>query len=284
MSIKYIFFYILFAVTSLAATWTGSLSSNVSTGGNWQDNTSPNMNSTLGFENVANTTVYFNWPTATNRIQGMNFNSNSASYTFNGSNGTDLRLGYINNDAVSSTQTFNIDLQFENNSNVRTHGTIVFNDDISVLGSGKLNFDGNGLFVFGEDDIFASNIELTLMNGIDLNLGSTTQSFEKLSITGNSIIDFSDGGSLELDSLFIQDGGKLFVLNWSEDSFFSVDNTVTQTTLNRIEFLGFDGASWSSYDDHVKPHPVVPEASTYGAFLVGSAAVLFWLRRSKKRA
>lgn len=272
------FLFIALAVN--AQVWTGSVSSDVSTGQNWNTNSAPNTGSSIMFQSSGNTVVFFNWPTATTGVNGITFNGGSSNYTFNGSNSTDLEVGDINNNQSGSTQTFNIGLNFRNNSSVRTNGNVIFNNDINSNGTGKVNFDGSGEIIFGSNAVVGSNVELTLMNGVDLDLGGTSQSFAKLNVTGHSIIDFAGGASINIDWLNIQDGGSLTILNWTIDSYFAVANQPTIPVVNRVIFDGFSSPSWNSGTTHIGP-PIVPEPSTYGAFCLGGLLAFTFYRRKR---
>ena len=275
---KYFFLFILAILSTLplySQVWIGGVSSNVATAQNWNNNAAPNSSSSLMFQSSLNTTIYFNWPTATSQINGITFNGGSSDYTFNGSNNTNLSTGDIYNNQSGSIQTFNIGLNFKNNSNIRTNGDIVFNNTIAAQGAGKVNFDGSGEFKFGNDNIVASNVQLTLMNGADLDLGGTSQSFGNLLITGHSVIDFAGGGSLDLNNLNIQDGGYLTILNWNPQAHISVDYQPSNAVISRINFEGY-GSGFYSFDSFITP---VPEPSTYGFILVGSFIGLYLMRR-----
>ena len=212
------------------------------------------------FQGTANPIVYFDWPNATTAINGITFNSGPINYTFNGSNSTDLIIGDINNNVANSVHTFNIDVQFKNNANVRTNGVIIFDGAVNANGTGKVNFDGAGKVVFDDNAVVGGNVELTLMNGVDLDLGGTSQSFAKLNITGNSIIDFADGGSINIDSLNILDGGSLTIINWTIENYFDVMNQPSNAVVGRVIFDGYDGASWNGFNGHVTP---MPEPATF---------------------
>jgi autotransporter-associated beta strand protein len=154
-------------------------------------------------------------------------------------------------------------------------------------GAGTLAItDADYTFVLGAD-VFNSSLNITLSGGI-LDLGGKNHIFKNLTVTANSVIDFSGASIVNFDTLTISNGVTLTVRNWTDavDYFFS-STAYTQGTspLNRIVFEGgppWTGANtkWLPYDRQVTP---VPEPSAYGALLLGTAAVLALCRRRRKR-
>ncbi|HTQ30562.1 MAG TPA: autotransporter-associated beta strand repeat-containing protein, partial [Opitutaceae bacterium] len=130
------------------------------------------------------------------------------------------------------------------------------------------------------------NLTIVLAGGT-LNLNGTTDTFGNLSITGNSVLDFSSTANslLTVNNVSFQNTSlQLSVTNWANamDYFYSNNNPGPQgfPPTDQIVFTGFTGAStkWLSYDHEITP---VPEPSTYGALFTALSLGLFALRRKK---
>lgn len=118
-----------------------------------------------------------------------------------------------------------------------------------------------------------------------LDLNGTTQTFDTLTIEGNSVIDFSGGNPCAPTFLRISDinfvgEATLTIRNWVEfTDFFLVESTAT-IDFSRIVFEGYGGlANWQDYSTGWKQISPVPEPAAYGALLLGGAAGLLWFRR-----
>lgn len=277
MNFKFVIFFFAMTISAFAQVWTGSISSDVSNKNNWIGN-APKKSSWPTFENSLNTTVYFDWPSATNKIAGINFNSNASSYTFNGSNATRLRVRDITNHS-NNQQIFNINLDFKNNSTIDTDGNLLLNGNIIVGGGNNLNFDGNGSISFGQNIVLADDINLRVMNGLSIDLGGNSLSISSLEITDDTLIDFSNGASLSLETLVINCSAQLLIANWNEQSSFMV-NSIAGNVLDRIYFVGYGKAKWDDTSFHVTP---IPESKRFGAgFVLMALIVIFFAKRFKK--
>lgn len=164
-----------------------------------------------------------------------------------------------------------------------------------TLSSGNSTFDGlftgTGEIIIGAGatltlgmDFSNANLNIRLdggtllLNGSDITIGA-------LSVTGNSVIDFSAGSdsALQIASLaFGSTSLELAVQNWTDaaDFFHSQAGYVQGAApLDQVVFQGWDPADskWQAYDSQITP---VPEPSAYGALLVGAAlAAGWWWRR-----
>jgi hypothetical protein len=124
-----------------------------------------------------------------------------------------------------------------------------------------------------------------VLNGGTLNLGTFNSTFGSLSVTADSILDFSASGSsiLTFNSLTVNSGVTLTIQNWTDtiDYFYSLNNPGAGN-LGRIVFTGFTGAdsTWQSYDSQIKP---VPEPSIYGAALLGLSTLFAGWRLYRRR-
>ena len=180
-------------------------------------------------------------------------------------------------------------------------------DGVITLGSGTLTVGANnadttfsGSFTGGNTGTFAKTGTGTLtfgagmnlsagtlvLNGGMLSLGNFTSTFGSLSVTADSILDFSASGSSILNilnSLTVNSGVTLTIKNWADtvDYFYSLTNPGA-TNLGRIVFTGFTGADtkWLSYDNQITP---VPEPATYGAALLGLSILFAGWRLYRRR-
>lgn len=176
--------------------------------------------------------------------------------------------------------------------------------DLGAAGTGQLTLSsGNsafdGLFTGAGEIIIGAGATLTLgmdfsnanlnirLDGGTLRLNGSDISIGELSVTGNSVIDFSAGGdsALQIASLgFGSANLELAVQNWSDaaDYFYSATGYVQGgAPLDQVAFDGWNAADtkWQAYDNQITP---VPEPSTYGALLVGGLlAAGWWLRRRR---
>ncbi len=180
-------------------------------------------------------------------------------------------------------------------------------DGVITLGSGTLTVGANnasttfsGSFTGGNTGTFSKTGTGTLtfgagmnlsagtlvLNGGTLSLGNFTSTFGSLSVTADSILDFSASGSSVLNilnSLTVNSGVTLTIQNWADtvDYFYSLTNPGAGN-LGRIVFNGFTGADtkWQSYDSQITP---VPEPSIYGAALLGLSTLFAGWRLYRRR-
>lgn len=257
--------------------WTGNASNLASVSSNWIGGI-PSNNSNLIFQSSGRDEIFFNWPSAVTSVGDIIFNSNSKDYTFNGNSYSQyLRVGNIFNNESDSTQIFNINIELKNNRTVRSEGEIFFNGDIFLqTGNGNLSFDGSGKINFGENTRLENITNLTLMNGVDLNLGGSSLNFESLNVTGPSIIDFATTSEVSIESLTFSGNGSLTILNWSTNDYFFVQAQVSPQDLGRVIFADFDiGATWNG--GNINP---VPEPSTLT--ILSALLAPFFFKRKRR--
>ncbi|MBA4138342.1 MAG: hypothetical protein C0518_13605 [Opitutus sp.] len=170
-------------------------------------------------------------------------------------------------------------------------GTLTLASGTSVFG-GAFSGTGNLIVAAGATlrlgaDFNATGLNITLAGGT-LEVNGTTSTFGTLSLTGNSIIDFSaaQNSVLAFNSLAIG-AYTLAVTGWTDaqDYFYSTvsPGAAGVAPTNQIVFDGFSGdsTSWLPWDSQVSP---VPEPSTYGAILMGVGMLLLGYRRWKRPA
>ncbi len=148
----------------------------------------------------------------------------------------------------------------------------------SYTGSIFLN---EGAISFLADNIFTSSTDLTMAGGT-LFLNDTSQIFDALTITGNSIIDFGASSLLNINSLSIADGSTLTITNWTQSiDYFYSQFAPGAAELSRIIFSNSSspGAAWQSYDKQITP---VPEPATYGALLTAAGLGLYLWHRKRR--
>jgi len=127
--------------------------------------------------------------------------------------------------------------------------------------------------------------------------GGTRQKLSRLDVEGQGVIDFRGGvvggaNILWLDSLHIQSGGFLSILNWYqyEDYLLVKKSGFNIASFPRIIFEGYEeyGATYIDYDkDYYQITPfyhisVAPEPITYGAIL-GAMGLGLWGWRQRTR-
>jgi fibronectin-binding autotransporter adhesin len=159
----------------------------------------------------------------------------------------------------------------------------IFSGSFTGGNTGTFAKTGSGTLTFGA----AMNLSAgtLVLNGGTLNLGNFNSTFGSLSVTADSILDFSASGSsiLHLNSLTVNSGVTLTIQNWTDtvDYFYSLNNPGAGN-LGRIVFTGFTGAdtTWQSYDSQIKP---VPEPATYGALLLGLSTLYAGWRLYRRR-
>ena len=174
---------------------------------------------------------------------------------------------------------------------------------VTALAGEVIVGDGRGRdtleFEVGADNQLASTSDVTLRGGLTgasattanqatLDLNGTTQTFDQLTIEGNSVIDFSGGDPCAPTFLRISDinfvgDATLTIKNWVEfTDFFLVQSTAT-IDFSRITFEGYGGqAQWQDYSTGWKQIAPIPEPSTYGAIFIGGAVAFHFLRRRRR--
>lgn len=166
-----------------------------------------------------------------------------------------------------------------------------------TLGAGNSNFDGlftgSGEIIIGAGAILAlgmdfNNANLNIrLDGGTLRLNGSDIAIGALSVTGNSVIDFSAGSNSALQVASLAFGStslQLAVQNWTDaaDYFYSATGYAQGSApLDQVGFQGWDPADtkWQAYDGQITP---VPEPATYGAWLVGGALAAGWWWRRRR--
>ncbi len=156
---------------------------------------------------------------------------------------------------------------------------------IELTANNTLNIAGN--FTFGGTLELADNTTLNLVGS------GTTFNVDTLRVTGDSVIDFagSDFATLNIGTLEIDIGGTIFATSWDQyydlwtaTNFNGATLDERNGTTAQITFDGFSASDtiWLTYD--YGPNEItVPEPSTYGALLMGTAlAGYLWRRRRQQ--
>lgn len=215
-------------------------------------------------------------------------------------NGGTLRLGASERIANNSAVTVNTGSSLNLNSYNETigalsgAGTVQLAGGILAVGSGGASSTFSGAFAAGDTGTFekigngtltfGTGMNLTngnlVLGGGTLNLGGFSSAFDSLTVTGNSVLDFSGTSILNLNSVVVDSGATLTVSNWTDavDYFYSLLNP-GDATLGRIVFTGFtpNNTKWQSFDNEITP---VPEPRPYGAvFMLLGLGFVLWMRR-----
>jgi autotransporter-associated beta strand protein len=202
---------------------------------------------------------------------------------------------------VGNTTTL---LQFGANSSVTLAsglsvlgGNWTFTGNVAAGESGKLVVGSGTTLRLASSNQTALGLNIELAGGtLEVN-GTAWNSFGNLTVTGNSIIDFSGGTQslISFTNVFLS-SYQLSVSGWNDelDFFLSTGDPGTKgaSPLNLITFapsgpwVGNDtiwtgdylGSGWRR-DDEIRPFKVIPEPSTYGAMILGAGLALFGYRR-----
>lgn len=166
-----------------------------------------------------------------------------------------------------------------------TNGTGVFSGEFA--GAGTI-FIGPGATLALGANFNAPNINLVLAGGT-LDLGGFNSTFGNLSVTANSVLDFTGVSTFRVAD-FTSITGTLSTQNWTDAiDFFYADNFANVTPgvrgdppANQVVFNGgFSGNDtiWQSFDHQITP---VPEPATYGALLLGASLLGLGFRRYRR--
>ncbi|MBC8041357.1 MAG: PEP-CTERM sorting domain-containing protein, partial [Opitutaceae bacterium] len=184
-------------------------------------------------------------------------------------------------------------------------GLLILNktSGVAALGGDVIVGDGRGRdtleFEVGANNQLLSTADVTLRGGLTgasattanqatLDLNGTTQTFDQLTIEGNSVIDFSGGDPCAPTFLNISDinfvgDATLTIKNWVEFTDFFLVKSDATIDFSRITFEGYGGqAYWQDYSTGWKQITPVPEPSTYGAIFIGGAVAFHFLRRRRR--
>ena len=159
----------------------------------------------------------------------------------------------------------------------------------SLTGAGTLTI-GSGASLLLSSAVSNTSLDVVLANGT-LMLGALGNSFDKLTITGNSILDFNSttATSLSLNNIELAAGATLTIQNWANSTDYFYTQAFTGGTadikgvapMNQITFASWTGADtrWQSFDHQLTP---VPEPAHYGAIFLGVSLVFIVRRRRGK--
>ena len=261
------------------------------------------------------------------QVNANTLNLGSGTSTFSNSGGSNAQIGGggINisgtanatfNDAVSSTGGINITgsgainfagsisgaaLTLSGSGTTTLSGTGGKNITSAVVNSGTLimaqtggdainsaltvNSGGTVLFL-GNDQIPAWQT-VTLDEGSTLLLGNTSQTFTNLIVTGDSIIDFgNDGSILNVTNISVSNHAILTLVNWNNaaDLFTSQNNPGANVARIYYADTGKTGI-YTAWSHTITPGTPVPEPATYGFLMVAAGiGLVVWRRHHKAKA
>jgi autotransporter-associated beta strand protein len=155
----------------------------------------------------------------------------------------------------------------------------------AFTGSGTLII-GSGVTLTLASNIDASSLNIVLAGGT-INMAGGTHVFGNLTVTGDSVLDFSGTSTFEIQNLYFDSlAHTLNVVNWTDavDYFLSRDRPGFRhdPPLNQVVFTGWTGdhTTYQDWDNQITP---VPEPSTYGAMLMGAGLAFFGYRRWRRQ-
>lgn len=142
-----------------------------------------------------------------------------------------------------------------------------------------------------------TNASLTLNGGTLFLATAGTYTFNTITITGNTTLDFggSIGSTLQSTNLVIQNNAIVTVNNWVAGTDLwkstnapSVNGSTIASggTVTGVNFTNYSGltTSWTSSGVTANQLYPVPEPSTYGALMAaGCAGLISWRRRRSRR-
>lgn len=264
-----------------AATWQGtSTSHDLTLSENW-DPRPPGLNQDVYFPGEAYPNIYFNFAEgAQHRLGDFYFlpadepEEEAAVYLFSGDGTEVLRLRNIYNFGERVVQ-FDLDVMFMNHATVSGDGVMTFNGDMDThSGNNSLEFGGTGRIVFGEGSHIASDTVLTLSDEVFLQINSATP-FDRLIISGNVTLDMAHMGTLSLNSLFLESGATLNIVNWDEDTRVQIAEEPVFSDSSSTFINGF-AVQWDV--EQTTSLTPIPEPSAYAASM-GILLLLYAIMR-----
>jgi autotransporter-associated beta strand protein len=162
----------------------------------------------------------------------------------------------------------------------------------TIDGTGLLEKIGDGVLTFDTNLNFDGELRLS---GGTLRLADADVTLGTLRITADTVLDFSGVSTLSVDTLYIESGVSVSIINWVQNvdffyaqAFFDGNNVLAeqdktqQIPMNQITFDGFtnNDTVWLSYDNQI----TVPEPGTYGVVMLGGLLVWLGLRRRPRVA
>lgn len=214
--------------------------------------------------------------------------------------GASNRIADASDVVVAASSVFDLNGFSEGVQSLAGAGTVDFGGGSLILGAGlstptSTTFSGS---LVGSGSLKLADADYTLTlgaaihnPGIDLELGGGTlalggfhHTFDALTVSGDSILDFGGSSWVNFGSVSFTGNYTLTVQNWNNtvDYFFSL-LPPSVTDLSRIVFTGFTGndTNYQTFDTQITP---VPEPSTYGAIFMSLSGALAWWVRRRKRA
>ncbi len=215
--------------------------------------------------------------------------------------GTQINVGDILVSGAGET-TFGSQINAETFTQTGS-GTTIFNgtgdnyfDSVSLEG-GTVIADQDGV-AFYTDDLNLTDVDLqfsadsqitewttvTLEENVTVYLNGTSQAWDELIITGDSVIDFGGGdATLLIGSLVVDPSAVLTITNWSTENLDVFNAYVDpDTSTPQIIFTGGGGAAWDPISGDITPTTPVPETRFYGALLLG-LSLLGWRLHRRRR-
>ncbi|RRK01502.1 PEP-CTERM sorting domain-containing protein [Opitutaceae bacterium TAV4] len=237
-----------------------------------------NVQATGGINISGSANANFTGP-VTGGSSGMNISS-SGNVNFNGSiNSGSITLNGSGTTTISGNGSMSTGAVTVNN------GTLVLDHNGAAINS-TLTVNNGGTVIFGQNNQIPNWQTVTLNEGSTLHLGNTSQTIANLIITGDSVIDFGEGGSQlnvqEWGNISIADGITITIVNWDDSKGDVFAGRNPGTPVVNIQYADNNGnvyatGTWGG--GLITPGAPVPEPATYGFIMLGSGIAFFAWRR-----
>ena len=160
------------------------------------------------------------------------------------------------------------------------NGNLILDQSDGTSINGELTVGDGGVVTFQGNNQLPSWQTVTLLEGSTMYLNNTTQTITNLVITGDSILDFGNGGStFDVQNLTVDSDAILTIQNWNTSvDFFIASSNPTNSVIQVYYADTGQSAAWNSNGGFIRP--VVPEPSTYGLVSMFLISIMMLFRRS----
>lgn len=219
-----------------------------------------------------------------NSVFNGEINSGNSGINFNGSGNVTFN-GKINNAGILSINGGGaVTLTGDGRNNISNtfvqNGNLILDQSDGTSINGELTVGDGGVVTFQGNNQLPSWQTVTLLEGSTMYLNNTTQTITNLVITGDSILDFGNGGStFDVQNLTVDSDAILTIQNWNTSvDFFIASSNPTNSVIQVYYADTGQSAAWNSNGGFIRP--VVPEPSTYGLVSMFLISIMMLFRRS----